>query len=202
MGSVTVRYERKDYLQLRMDGLFGVREALQDGRIRPFRGIRDGYLEVTGDLDFDFGAGTMYRTREAISTADFPNILLNSMTKRLIQDYKELGLGGVEKLITPARRDSYKTADSVRLGFLGDLPTVAEAAVYTELTPPTDEKVSYSLAKHGGVLAISEETIRNDDLSKIAAFPSRLARSGIRTLRQFITDFFVNNPLYDPDAVA
>src|SRR5207248_10613365 len=96
----------------------------------------------------------------------------------------------------------YKTNDRVRMGYLGDLPTVAEAAVYTELTKPTDEKISYAVVKRGGVLTVSEEAIRNDDNSGVVAFPQRLARAGRRTLKQFITSIFLANPNYDPDGIA
>jgi hypothetical protein len=37
----------------------------------------------------------------------------------------------------------------------------------------------------------------------VARFPSRkIARAARRTLKQFITNFFINNPAFDPDTVA
>ncbi|HEX5413629.1 MAG TPA: hypothetical protein VFZ27_17415 [Terriglobia bacterium] len=199
---ITVGRETQEKLQLAMDAMLGVREALADRNVRPFRGPREAYTWITGDQDFQTDRGGFYRTSEAIATSDFPNILLNSMTKKLIQDYAALGMGGMERLFTSTRLGDFKTQDRVRMGYLGDLAAVAEAGPYAEITKPTDEKISYAPSKFGGLLTISEETIRNDDLGKIANFPSRLARAGRRTLKQFITDFFVNNPNYDPDTVA
>lgn len=200
--TVQVGLGNRDKVQLAMDSMLGVREAQKDPNTRPFRGIKEAYIYCTGDRDLTFQRGGFYRISEAIATADFPQILLNSLTKRLIQDYAALGMGGLELLFTPAPLGDYKTQDRVRMGYLGDLPTVSEGAAYTELTKPTDEKISYAPAKRGGLLTISEETIRNDDLGKIADFPERMARAGRRTLKQFITDFFLNNPAYDPDALA
>jgi hypothetical protein len=79
---------------------------------------------------------------------------------------------------------------------------VNEDAAYTDFAKMTDEKISYAPTKRGNTLPISRETIINDDLGKIAVFPSRIARAARRTLKQFITNFFINNPAYDPDAVA
>ena len=197
----SVGLESLDKLQLAMDGLLGVKESRKSG-VKPFRGIREAYSLITGDLDATFQGRGFFEVSEAVSTSTFPNILLNSMTKRLIQDYAEVGMGGVEKLISPANIADYKSNDRIRMGYLGDIPTVAENAVYTELTYPTDEKISYVVAKRGGLITISEETIKNDDMSKILVFSSRLARAARRTLKQFVTNFFSTNPAYDPDSLA
>jgi hypothetical protein len=140
---------------------------------------------------------------ESIATTDFPNILLDSMEKKLIQDYAEIGLAGMEQLITegPALKD-YRTQNRVREGYMADLPIVNEAGIYTELNKPTDEKIQYAPQKRGGMLTISEETIRADDLHKIKDFPNRMARAGRHTLKTFLTNFFINNPNYGPDGIA
>jgi hypothetical protein len=186
-----------------MDGLLGVKEARSSG-VRPFCGIREAYSYCTGDADCSqVDRGGFYRVSEAIATTDFPNILANSLTKRLIQDYAEFQIvPGLEKLYTTTRLGDYKPQDRVRLGYLGDLPTVAEAGPYTELTKPTDEKITYSVVKKGGLLTVSEEAIRNDDLSKLAQFPQRMARAARHTLATFVSSFFITPPNYDPDGLA
>jgi hypothetical protein len=186
-----------------MDGLLGVKEARSSG-IRPFRGIREAYIYCTGDNDFvALSGGNFYRVSEAIATTDFPNILLSSLTKKLIQDYQEWQLmPGLEKLYTAATLGDYKPQDRVRMGYLGDLPTVAEAGAYVELTKPTDEKITYSIGKKGGLLTISEETIRNDDLGKLLQVTQRLGRAARHTLASFVTAFFTTPPNYDPDGLA
>jgi len=186
-----------------MDGLLGVKEAMHSG-IRPFRGIRDAYAHCTGDFDVtQIDRGGLYKVSEAIATTDFPNILLSSLTKKLLEDYREWQLvPGLEKLYTATVLGDYKPQDRVRMGYLGDLPTVAEAGAYTELTKPTDEKITYTPVKKGGLLTISEETIRNDDLGKIMQFPNRLARAARHSLASFVTNFFITNPTYDPDSLT
>ncbi len=193
----------RDKIQAAMDGLLGVKEARWSG-IRPFRGIRDAYAHCTGDFDVSqIDRGGIWRVSEAIATTDFPNILLNSLTKKLLQDYTEFQIvQGLERLYITSRLGDYKPQDRVRLGYLSDLPAVLEAGVYTELTKPTDEKITYTIGKKGGLLTISEETIRNDDLGKIAQFPNRMARAARHTLATFVSNFFITPPNYDPDGLA
>jgi hypothetical protein len=219
-GRTEVGLESRDKIQLRVDMMLGVKESGQaafaemlgkpklaaEAGMRPFRGIKEAYILITGDSNLSFGqngAGGFTKVTEAVATTDFPNILLDSMFKRLIQDYAEVGLNGLEQLITegPALSD-YRTQSRIREGYMQDFPIVAEAGLYTELTKPTDEKVTYVPQKRGGLLTISEETIRADDLGKIKQFPMRLARAGRHTLKTFITNFFINNPNYVPDGTV
>jgi len=103
-----------DKLQQSMDATFGIREALAAGA-KPFiyRGrpsLSQAYAAISGDSELRYlGYGGMFgRVREAadnVSSGDYPAILLNSMTKRLIQDYAEVPMGGVERLfVTTSER--------------------------------------------------------------------------------------------------
>lgn len=195
--------DSRDKIQLAMDRMLGVKEAASSG-VKPFRGIQEAYKVCTGDTDLSrVRTGGFKLTSEAIATTDFPNILLDSLEKKLIQDYSEVGMNGLDQVITtgPALKD-YRTQNRVREGYLGDLPTVNEGGPYVELNKPTDEKITYTAQKRGGILTISEETIRADDLGKIQQFPQRMARAGRHTLKSFVTGFFVNNPTYLPDVTS
>lgn len=201
-----VTLDSGEKMALAFEAAMGVRESIGKG-VPAFKGLRDAYAQITGDWDLSKltgsgFAGTRMLASEAVLTGDFPNILLNSMTKRLLQDYAELALDGLQMLYTKASISDYKLQDRVRDGYFGELATVAEGNAYLEFAPPTDERVSYSVAKRGQLLTISEETIRNDDLGAIARFPGRLARAGRWTLKNYITSFFANNPNYGADTVA
>jgi hypothetical protein len=205
-GRTIVGLETADKMALAMEAAMGVKESIGKG-VPAFRGLREAYTTTTGDFDLSKlssgGGFTVSRlASEAVATGDFPNLLLNSMTKRLLQDYAELALDGLDMLYLPQTISDFKVQDRVREGYFGEFSTVAEAGTYTEIAKPTDERVSYSVAKKGNLLTISEETIRNDDLGAIARFPGRLARAGRFTLKTFITNFFVNNPNFGADTVA
>ena len=95
-----VGLETVDKVQLAMDGMLGVKKALRSD-IRPFRGVREAYSYCTGDWDCSkVGKGGFLKTTEAIATTDFPSILLDSINKKLIQDYAEVGMNGLEQVIT------------------------------------------------------------------------------------------------------
>ncbi|MGB9105968.1 MAG: hypothetical protein WCC59_14500 [Terriglobales bacterium] len=210
---VSVGLDTQDKIQLAMDRTLCVREAMQSG-IRPFPGIRDAYVFISGDCDLKFGADGLLDDRgrcgmmrvaaaaATVITSDFPNILLNSMTKKLLADYAELGMGGLDQVVIYTDTRDYKRQDRVRMGYLSDLSTVAEDDPYTDFAKPTDEVIQYTPTKRGNILAISRETILNDDLNKIQAFPTRAARAAHRTLKQFVTNFFVNNQVFGPDTLA
>jgi hypothetical protein len=201
---VEVGRETRDKIQIAMDAMLGVREAVADRNIRPFRGIREAYSYYTGDWDCSqIARGGFYRVSEAIGTGDFPNTLLSSLTKKLIQDYAEFAIiDQLDVLYTKTTLTDYKSQDRIRMGYLSDLSTVAEAGPYTEAAKPTDEKISYTVAKRGNLFTISEETIRNDDLNKIMQYPNRAARAARHTLAAFISNFFITPPAYDPDTIA
>jgi hypothetical protein len=202
--TVQVGRESRDKIQLAMDAMMGVREALADRNVRPFRGIREAYSTCTGDVDCKLAdRGGMYLVSEAVATTDFPNILLNSFTKKLVQDYAEFAIiDQLDMIYTKADLADYKSQDRVRMGYMSDLSTVAESGGYTEGSKPTDEKISYTIAKRGNLFTISEETIRNDDLGKVKQYPARAARAARHTLATFISNFFISPPNYDPDGIA
>lgn len=195
-----------DKLALAMEAGIGVKESIGKG-VPAFRSLREAYTQITGDWDLvKLRAGGGFSghrlTSEAVVTGDFPNILLNSMTKLLLQDWAELALDGLSNLYTAVPISDFKLQDRVREGYFGELASVAEAGTYQEISYPTDELVTYQVSKYGNLLTISEETIRNDDLGAIARFPGRLARAGRWTLKNYVCNFFKNNPNYTGDSVA
>jgi hypothetical protein len=204
LAAARVGRESIDKLQLALDALLEIKTALADHSVRPFRGLREAYSLVARDPELEeLPKGGFFRVAEAsVVTSDFANLLLNSLTKRALQDYRELAWDKLDLLYSPVPVNDLKTQDRVREGYFGDLSTVAEDGPYTEIGHPTDEKVSYALAKYGNILTITEETIINDDLGRIAGFPRKIARAARRTFKQKITDFYVNNSVYDVDSVA
>ena len=197
-------WDQEDKLQHAMDSMFGVREARADRSVMPFRGIREAYQVITGDGDCSqIPRGGFYlKAQEAWATANFPNVLLNAMTKKLLQDWGENSYNYFDKLVSKTVVGDFKQQDRVRMGYLPQLSTVAESAAYVEIARPTDELIQYTVAKYGNLVTVSEETIRNDDLGKMMQIPSRLARAARATLAQYITNFFINNSTYQPDSTA
>ena len=198
-----VSLDSHDKLALAMESMLGVESSKNKG-VPAFRGLKDAYVQITGDYNLDklASSGGRLLVSEAAGTAIFPNLTLDAMHKRLLQEWAELKLDGLQSLYTTAIVTDYKQQNRVRDGFFPELPIVGEGVDYLEMTYPTDERVSYAVQKRGGLLSITEEMIRNDDLGAVARWPGKMARAARWGLRNYITSFLANNQVYGADNLA
>lgn len=129
--SSQITLDSGDKMMLAMEAALGVKDAIGKG-VPAFRGVREAYTTITGDYDLArlAGGGGFSGQRmlasEAVLSGDFPNILLNSMTKRLLQDWTEDELAWLSNLYTKASIGDFKQQDRVRDGYFGELPIVGE----------------------------------------------------------------------------
>ena len=127
-----------------------------------------------------------------MTTGVLNHALLNSMTKRLVQDYR-----GQEQRwrafcsVTPLA--NFKSQDRVRLHDFSSLSTVAEGAAYTNLAWD-DSREAYAPAKRGNLVVITREAILNDDLRAIRRIPQKLSRAAAITINEFVYGLFTGNP--------
>ena len=195
-GRVKVAREPEEKLQMALDRLFNL--PVEDAAIPAFHGIREAYVAYTGDGDVTGLLPSQMRIREDITSSTFSNALANTLRRLLLKDYRDqdYGVGLVAQFTSVP---DFRTQERVRVGYFGDLPTVAtESADYTELTAPTDEKASYSVVTFGGIVTITRKMIINDDLGVVPAIVSRLGRSARRTLAQRVFNLMITNPaIYD-----
>lgn len=160
-----------------------------------------GDKRVTGRID-DCDQALM---REALGSADLPNVLGDSITRRMIALYqRQPSPYGDWKLLTgePVPLNDFRTNKRTRFGAYGDLPIVLEAGAYTALTSPTDEQATYAPKKRGGTEQVTREMILNDDVGVIRFIPQKIADAAQRTLAKFVFDFLITNPtIYDSIAL-
>lgn len=198
--------DRSEKIGKMLDGFFD-----GSGDVRSFK---ECYVEITGDRlvtgHLQHCNPTRLREalgnspfREAISASTFADVLGDSITRRMIADYRETGQYDVwRNLVNIVPLADFRTQERTRFGGYGDLPAVAENGSYNPLTSPTDEKATYAATKRGGTETISLETIKNDDVGVIRRIPLKLSRSGKRTLAKFVLDFLRTNPtIYDGAAL-
>ncbi len=198
-GRVKVAREPEEKMQMALDRVFGL--PVEDTSVPAFHGIREAYVAYTGDAEVTGTAAAHLRAREAYTTAGFPNALGNTLRRLLLKDYRDqdYGIGLIAQFSSVP---DFRTQERVRVGYFGDLPTVdTEAADYGELTAPTDEKATYSVATFGGLVTVTRKTIINDDLGIVPQIVSRLGRSARRTLAQRVFNLMINNgAIYDGQA--
>ncbi len=194
-----------DKHQAALDLFFGYSPDKDDPKDKVYEGIRPtslkkAYVYYTGDelvegvLDPSNMRGGKCKgmsMQEAISTGTFSFALGTSMNKRLMQAYRAFETNWrVFADVVPV--NDFKQQDRIQWGSIGDIPTVAEGATYTELTVPSDFRAIYTPTKRGGLVSITRESILNDDLRLISRTPQMIARAANRVLEKFVMDLLLN----------
>ncbi|MBF0093985.1 MAG: hypothetical protein HQL34_05510 [Alphaproteobacteria bacterium] len=169
------------------------------------RSFRECYREATGDgrVTGRMSDCDPVRLREAMNAASFSEVLGNSITRRMIADYRTQSIYDVWRMlgqVVPI--GDFRTQERTRFGGYGDLPAVGQGDAYMPMTSPGDEKATYAVAKKGGTEELTMEMIANDDVGAIQRIPTNLSRAAKRTLGKFVLDFLRTNPaIFDGKAL-
>jgi hypothetical protein len=103
-----------------------------------------------------------------------------------------------EKIVTVQNFQNLNDARWITLGGVGELPTVAEGAAYTELTWD-DVTQTDAFVKKGGYLGITMEAIDKDDTGRLRAAPGALAQAAWLTLSKSVSEIFTTASGAGPD---
>ena len=191
---VRVGLSESDKLQRAFDQLFDIQEG---ERVPALSGIREAYVVATRDTEIS-GVTDPSRLQEAdTTTASFAFLLGTSMNKRLLKDYQAWP-SEWQKFCTITPIKDFRLQSRIRLGAFGSLATVAEDAAYTTISL-ADTQATYSPAKRGNLVAVTRETIVNDDLYAIKQIPGKLAVAAAFTLAEFVYTLMAANgaAIYD-----
>lgn len=177
-----------DQLESAFDAMVtGVRPP---NNVQPLTGIREMYHLLSGDFEMTgvYNPDRVYLANVNCST--MAGLVANRMNKRVVNLFQEYPKWW-EKAVTP---EDFATLQDVRwitLGGIGELPTVKEGAVYTELTWD-DQTETDAFIKKGGYLGLTIEAIDKDDTRKLQAAPRALAQSAWLTLGKAIAAIFTD----------
>ncbi|MFO7899376.1 MAG: hypothetical protein R6V58_09975 [Planctomycetota bacterium] len=111
-------------------------------------------------------------------TADFTNILANTLRKELRQAYEEAAPTW-QKWCRRGQLSDFKQADRDQLSGLADLNEVKEGGEYKEVKLSESKEV-IQLAKYGYIVSLTWETVINDDLSAFARIVPRMGDAAAR----------------------
>jgi len=213
-GQLRMGNEEPEKIQAAFDKMLGVQVDERFKDVPQFMGIRAAYVHLTGDenitgvpdrksMKLSNQFMEMMRMPAAFSSSTFTYVLGNSLYRRLIQDYKALDFGEQNLISYERNAKDFRTLESVRIGYFGDLPDVnPENADYTEITAVSDEEISYAINQKGVILTVTRKYIINDDLKSIATLISRLGRAARRTFAQRGWDKIITNATYKADNKA
>ncbi len=178
---VSIGMTEAERLQKAFDQLFDIQEG---DKVPALSGIREAYAVATHDYAVT-GITPLERLQEAdTTTSTFSYLLGTSMNKRLLKDYQAWP-SEWQKWCTITPIKDFKLQNRVRLGAFGSLTTVSEDTAYTTITL-SDVQATYSPAKRGNLVAVTRETIVNDDLYAIKQIPGKLAVAAAFTLAEFV----------------
>jgi hypothetical protein len=176
-------------------------DAFFDPADRSMVSFKECYVAITGDRRVTGRLQDCDQAllRESLESATFDDVLGNSITRRMLADYRSPSLyDGWRRIVSVVPIADFRSQERTRFGGYGDMPDVAQGAPYLALSSPTDEKATYSVGKKGGTEDVTLEMIKNDDVGVIQRIPVKLARAAKRTLAKFVFDFIRTNPtIYD-----
>jgi len=206
-GDIRIVRGSSEKLQAAVDKLFGVHVDDQFGDVAPMKSLRGAYVEMTGDTEVRgyLSPEQTQRLQAAYGSTTFSYVLGNTLYRRMVQDYREQSDFGVSRLVGNNIRNAvdFRTMESVRIGYYGDLPDVdPENVDYPDLGELGDEEISYALNQKGGIITITRKMIINDDMRVVQKIISRLPRAARRTLAKRCWAPFINNATYKGDNKA
>jgi hypothetical protein len=193
--------------QVAMDRLFGVAESMDDPHYRDavrfgiasdiptFTGIREAYAKVTGDAlvsGIVYPAASIVREANEVTSGVLNHVLLNSISKRLTQDFRSQPQDW-RRFVHVRAIPNYKPQDRIKLHDFSSLSVVPEGGAYPNL-PWDDLRELYTPAKRGNLVVVTREVIMNDDLQAVERIPSKLATAAGITINEFVFGLFTSNP--------
>jgi hypothetical protein len=207
IGGVTVGSETLEKKIEALDNFF--KSDFEHG----YRSFKQAFVDITGrhprNFDEDFNRTIMaesvgpfdsgVRAQESLSSSSWNLVLGDSITRRMVAEYGQPSLQTWRNVVSSiAPVNDFRTQRIERIGGYGTLPAVAQAAAYVALTSPTNEEVTYTPTKRGGLEDLTLEMIANDDVRAISKIPVKLGLAAAQTLYRFVWDFLrANAAIYD-----
>ena len=139
-------------------------------------------------------------SRPAVATADFTGLVKNALNKLVVNQWELLGRAGYDwwqQIVTVQHFTSLQQITGTLVGSVGQLPTVAEGAEYTELAIG-DSPETADWVKYGGYVPLTLELIDRDQVGKLAAYARELANAGLRRLSGMVAAIFTANSAVGP----
>ena len=177
-------------------------DALLDGKrppdgIRPLSGIRELYNLLSGDFDL---TGVFHPERVSFASVDcstMAGLVANALNKRVVNEFMQYPRWW-EPFTMPEDFNTLQQVKWITLAGIGELPTVAEGAPYTELAWD-DKTETADFIKKGGYLGITLEAIDKDDTGRLRAAPRALAQGAYLTLAKSVSAVFTAQAGTGPD---
>ncbi len=193
-GQVSMRTSL-DRISVAAEALFAGERP--EGDVQPLTGIRELYLLLSGDYELT-GVFNPERVMFAnVNSSTMAGLVANALNKRVVNLFQQYPQWW-SPIVFEENFGNLQDVRWITLGGVGELPTVAEGAAYTELTWD-DQTETDAFVKKGGYLGITLEAIDKDDTRRVSAAPRALAQGAWLTLAKSISAIFTDASDVGPD---
>jgi len=185
-----------DRLQAAYEHLMGLPAR---GEFERLTGIKELYMLLTGDRSMigrynpELALLAYDPNGNNADTTTMAELTRNVLNKVMVQQFDLLTeYRWWERVAYIQDFNSLQQISWVRVGGIGDLPTVGEKAEYTQLAWD-DARTTADWVKKGGYLPLSLEMIDRDDVEAWRTVPRQLATAAVVTLSGAISALFTDN---------
>lgn len=215
-GQVTT--DENDKRIARLDATFDVTRSItmdNGEKVKGYRTFTEAYCDWTGKNPLQIGREEVWESwrnggngyaswreeavekiyQEAFQQSDWGEVTADRMHKALLKNYDNFPqYDDWRKISRVISVNDYQPYRDIKVGGFANLAVVAEGAAYANLTDPTDEETTITMAKRGGIAyQITRELVLNDNIGALAEVPRELARSAARTLYDGVFAHFTAN---------
>jgi hypothetical protein len=139
------------------------------------------------------GKAMTYRSGGNYQTpSDFTVVLENVMHKILRAAYG-LTPDTWTRFCATGTTSDFRTHNFYRTGFLSELDSLSDTGEFKNKAIPDGEKATYSVGTKGNIIAISRQTIVNDDMGAVMQLTQRLGRAGKLTIEKMVYALLAQN---------
>lgn len=135
-----------------------------------------------------------------LSTGNFSNLLLDAQNKTLLKSFMDVPSTYQIWARQGESVPDFKSIHRVRLGEIGNQPTVEENGDYSDMSI-SDAKESYFVEKRGSLISLTFEAMKNDDLGGFSRLVQLQGSAMRRTINRSVYQIFFDNPTLS-DSVA
>ena len=159
--------------------------------VQPLSGIRELYTLLSGDYEMTgrFNADRVYLSN--VNSSTMAALVANALNKLVVNQFLTYPHWWTP-IVIEMDFATLQDARWITLGGIGELPTVAEGAAYTELTWD-DQTETAAFVKKGGYLGLTIEAIDKDDTRRLRMAPMALAQAAWLTLATSVSEIFTSN---------
>jgi phage head maturation protease len=156
-------------------------------------------ISTRGMSSREVASGALNGVRGMHSTSDFPIILGNTINRTLRAAY-ELAPKTFEPFTRRTTAKDFRPMTRTQLGDISAFKKVVEGGEYKYATMG-EAKEAYGVEKYGEIIALTWESIINDDLGAFSRIPQSIAEQAVQKQSDIIWAIITGNPAMS-DAVA